>query len=140
MKLAGEHPTTPNTADEWTAVVGFGVAPSVGMVSQPKRVRKIGLSRFKRHHLLPIGRFPGGDVVPAKLRNFELPFKTPDGKRKNARRMIERVNSKGFVPFSDKKGRLTRVGVEFGYQRPEQLDSMLRIIQKEIHPKAWILD
>lgn len=62
------------------------------------------------------------------------------GKKKNAQRMIQKIMSKGFEPFSDRSGNLNRVGVQFGYKTNTELDSMLQVIQKEIHPKAWILE
>jgi cell division septation protein DedD len=62
-------------------------------------------------------------------------FNDPD----NATELVQRLFQAGYDAYSDKKGKSTRVGVQFVYAERRELDRKLERIRKDFNPKAWIL-
>ncbi len=46
----------------------------------------------------------------------------------------------GYDAFQDKKGSLTRVGVQFGYDQESEIKTMLNIVREKFDRHAWILE
>lgn len=59
---------------------------------------------------------------------------------RNAQKLVEKIQKKGYSPFTDAKGKLTRVGVEFSFDSVSELDDMHRQIKREFNRSAWILE
>jgi hypothetical protein len=46
----------------------------------------------------------------------------------------------GYDAYQDKKGSLTRVGVQFGYEQESEIKNMLKIVREKFDRHAWILE
>lgn len=57
----------------------------------------------------------------------------------NAQKLVEKIQRKGYSPYTDAKGSLTRVGVEFNFDTVSELDDTHRQIKREFNDRAWIL-
>ena len=62
------------------------------------------------------------------------------GNSENAGRLTERIAAKGYLPFVDQPGALTRVGVSLTVETPADLDRMLAKLRREFNPNAWVLE
>ncbi|NUO03259.1 MAG: SPOR domain-containing protein [Saprospiraceae bacterium] len=56
----------------------------------------------------------------------------------NVKRLISRLYESGYEPFTDKKGRLTQVSVQLGYETESELRDALQNIRKKFNKDARI--
>ena len=61
------------------------------------------------------------------------------GNAKNVRNMVERIYAAGYEAYTEKQGRLTKVGIEFAYTDRDERFDFLRQIQEEFNPSAYLL-
>jgi len=60
------------------------------------------------------------------------------GNQDNVRRLVQKIYEAGFEPYTEKVGKLTRVGVQMAYETESDLQEALRDIQRKFEPKARI--
>lgn len=61
------------------------------------------------------------------------------GKKSNVDRLVEKIYEAGYDAYTDRKGKLTRVGVMFAYKNEYEVDSALEDVKGKFNRKAWIL-
>ncbi len=61
------------------------------------------------------------------------------GSKKNVDRLVKRIYSKGYEPFTEKSGKLTRVGVRFGYASLTQVINKKDDVASDFKVKAWVM-
>lgn len=61
------------------------------------------------------------------------------GSKKNVEKLVKKIYSKGYEPFTDKVGKLTRVGVRFAYANLSQVDVKRDDIASDFRVKAWVM-
>lgn len=61
------------------------------------------------------------------------------GKQENVERLIKKIYEEGFEPYTEKSGKLTRVGVQMKYEKESEVQEALRTIRKKIEPNAAVL-
>lgn len=59
-------------------------------------------------------------------------------KKSGVRATVEEIYELGYDAYQDKKGRLTRVGIQFAYDNEKDIDRALRQIRSKINKKAWV--
>lgn len=57
----------------------------------------------------------------------------------NVDRLIQRIYAEGFEPYTEKKGNLTRVGIQFGYTSEREIQDKLLAVRKSLEPGAIVL-
>ena len=62
-------------------------------------------------------------------------FGNPD----NVERLVRKIYEAGFEPFTEPRGNLTRVGIQFAYETEAQLQRNLKDVQDKFEPKAKII-
>lgn len=60
-------------------------------------------------------------------------------KKEGVETRVKDIYDFGYDAYQDKKGRLTRVGVQFAYQEKSEIKKMLDILRDEFDERAWIL-
>jgi len=61
------------------------------------------------------------------------------GSKKNVDKLVKKIYSKGYEPFTEKTGKLTRVGVRFGYEELSQVTSKRKNVASDFKVKAWVM-
>jgi nucleoid DNA-binding protein len=61
------------------------------------------------------------------------------GSKKNVDRLVKKIYSKGYEPFTEKTGKLTRVGVRFGYGDLGEVKSKRKNVASDFKVKAWVM-
>ena len=61
------------------------------------------------------------------------------GNAKNVRNMIKRIYEAGYEAYTEKNGKLTKVGIEFAYTDREERFAFLEQIQEEFNDRAYLL-
>ena len=61
------------------------------------------------------------------------------GDEKNVQRLIERIYKAGYEPFTEPKGRLTRVGIQKAYTNESEIQAALKDVQKKFSKDAKVL-
>ncbi len=59
-------------------------------------------------------------------------------KKSGVQKTVEAVYELGYDAYKDKKGDLTRVGVQFSYEEEKDIKQVLNRVRKSIHHRAWI--
>ncbi|MEM9837183.1 MAG: hypothetical protein AAF828_11810 [Bacteroidota bacterium] len=62
------------------------------------------------------------------------------GQQRNVTKMIGRIKAAGYVPYTKRANNLTRVGVEYQYSKPAELDRALADIRRKFTQDAFILE
>jgi len=57
----------------------------------------------------------------------------------NVKRLIERLYQSGYEPFTDKRGKLTQVSVQFAYENEADLNEALKKIRRKFNEDAKIV-
>jgi len=53
---------------------------------------------------------------------------------------VKDIYNFGYDAYQDKRGALTRVGVRFGYEKDNEIKTMLKIVRKKFDSRAWVLE
>ena len=61
------------------------------------------------------------------------------GNEDNVKRLIKRIYEKGYEPYTEKAGRLTRVGVQMAYDEESEARKALQAIRKEFDKNAKLV-
>lgn len=61
------------------------------------------------------------------------------GSKKNVDRLVKRIYSKGYEPVTERLGKLTRVGVRFGYENLSEVTQKQREVAKDFKVRAWVM-
>lgn len=61
------------------------------------------------------------------------------GSKKNVDRLVKKIYSKGYEPFTEKTGKLTRVGVRFAYGNLTQVEDKREDVAGDFKVKAWVM-
>lgn len=61
------------------------------------------------------------------------------GDPKNITRLTERIYEAGYAPFTEKKGKLTTVGITVAYEEEQEIGEALRDIQKRFDRRAKVI-
>lgn len=61
------------------------------------------------------------------------------GSKKNVDKLVKSIYSKGYEPFTEKTGKLTRVGVRFGYASLSQVNDKRSDVASDFKVKAWVM-
>ena len=61
------------------------------------------------------------------------------GNADNVRKLVERIYAAGYEAYTEKSGRLTKVGIEFAYTDRDERFAFLQAIQDEFNPSAYLL-
>ena len=62
------------------------------------------------------------------------------GSRSNVRKLVQRIAEEGFEPYTEKKGNLTRVGIQLVYDEESEIKSAMRVIRKKFDDNAKIVE
>lgn len=62
------------------------------------------------------------------------------GQKSSVQKRLDQLIDLGFAPYQDKKGKLTRVGIQFAYQSPADIEEKMAILHDKVESKSWILD
>lgn len=57
----------------------------------------------------------------------------------NVAKLLQRINEAGYEPYTQKSAAGTRVGIQFAYDRPGEVDTKLAQIRKKFEPGAFVL-
>ena len=55
------------------------------------------------------------------------------------RKLVQKIYEEGFEPYTDKRGKLTRVGIQMPYEDEDEIDEALKTIRKKFESKAKLL-
>ena len=61
------------------------------------------------------------------------------GSKENVAKLVKKIYSKGYEPFTEKTGKLTRVGVRFGYGNLGQVTRKRKDVASDFRVKAWVM-
>ena len=61
------------------------------------------------------------------------------GNRKNVERLVKRIYETGYDAFTDRKGKITRVGIMFGYTDDQKIEEVLAFARREFEENSWVL-
>ena len=61
------------------------------------------------------------------------------GSSANVRKMVEKIYAAGYEAYTEKSGKLTKVGIEFAYSNRDERFEMLQAVQAEFNPSAYLL-
>ncbi len=61
------------------------------------------------------------------------------GNKENVDRLVKKVYSKGYEPFTMQDGKLTKVGVRFAYETTSEIREKRRAVADDFDVKAWIM-
>lgn len=62
------------------------------------------------------------------------------GKKSSIQKRLNQIIDLGFAPYQDKKGKLTRVGIQFAYETEADIERNMKILHRKIEKKAWIME
>jgi len=57
----------------------------------------------------------------------------------NVAKLVQKISAAGYTPYKTSAGDLTKVGVQFNYSTPAELNSMLSQVRKKFEPGAIII-
>jgi nucleoid DNA-binding protein len=57
----------------------------------------------------------------------------------NVAKLLQRINEAGYEPYTQKSAVGTRVGIQFTYDRPGEIDTKLAQIRRKFEPGAFVL-
>ncbi|MEL7118106.1 MAG: HU family DNA-binding protein [Bacteroidota bacterium] len=60
------------------------------------------------------------------------------GDPQNVQRLVERIYKAGYEPYTEKKGKLTRVGVQFAYEESSEIDKKLADVRTKFEKGAVV--
>lgn len=60
-------------------------------------------------------------------------------KQENVDRLIKKIYEEGFEPYTEKSGKLTRVGIQMKYDKESEIQEALNTVRRKIEPKATII-
>ena len=61
------------------------------------------------------------------------------GRQRNVDKMVGRLTEAGYLPYTDRVGRNTRLGVQIGYRSEEELDRVLRTVRARYAERAFVM-
>ena len=61
------------------------------------------------------------------------------GRERNVRKQVRRLQEAGYVPYTDREGRNTRVGLRVSYDDPAELTATLRAVRDRYTEDAFIM-
>jgi nucleoid DNA-binding protein len=61
------------------------------------------------------------------------------GSKKNIDKLVKNIYSKGYEPFTEKIGKLTRVGVRFAYANLSDVNNKRSDVASDFKVKAWVM-
>ncbi|MEL6637217.1 MAG: hypothetical protein AAFW73_20880 [Bacteroidota bacterium] len=61
------------------------------------------------------------------------------GQKSSVKKRLRELIDLGFAPYQDKKGRLTRVGIQFAYEAESDIDYKLSILRDRVEDGSWVL-
>ena len=61
-------------------------------------------------------------------------------KKSGVQKKVKEIYDFGYDAFQDKKGKLTRVGVRFEYEKKSEIKEMLSVVRRNFDSRAWILE
>jgi len=59
-------------------------------------------------------------------------------KKEGVRKTVDKVLNLGYDVYQDRKGKLTRVGVQLAYEDEKDIKRALKRVKKKINKKAWV--
>ena len=91
------------------------------------------------------------DDVTENPLDTESPTMTPEtkaciiivgafSKKAGVKRRVREIIDLGYSPYQDKKGHLTRVGIQFGYEGDEEVLEKLNAMRDLFDTRAWVLE
>ncbi len=82
---------------------------------------------------------PESIVAPAKQKEMIIIIGA-FSKKAGVEKRLKEIYELGYNAYQDKKGNLTRVGVQFSYQNDSEIGPMMDIMRKEFDERAWVLE
>ena len=61
------------------------------------------------------------------------------GRQRNVDKQVRRLSEDGYTPYTREEGRLTRVGIQFPYAGEENMQQLLRDIQRKYAEEAFVM-
>ncbi len=61
------------------------------------------------------------------------------GQKSSVKKRLRQLIDLGFAPYQDKKGKLTRVGIQFAYETEEDITYKMSILRKKVEDGSWIM-
>ncbi len=61
------------------------------------------------------------------------------GQKSSVKKRLNQIVKMGFAPYQDKKGKLTRVGIQFSYESERDVENTVKLLKKKVEKKSWIL-